>query len=291
MTTRRDFLKQAGIASASALVLPQLAFRADKAVGLQLYSLREYIGKDVKGVLAKVAAAGYREVETYGYSAKGGFWGLPAKEFAKVLKDNGLKSPSGHYDMGPYLASNGTDDSTIKAYIEAAHILGSPYVTIPWFGGELTKSADGFKKAAAMFSKAAELCKKSGLQMAYHNHDFEFKQFGDVNGYDILLKETDASLLKMEADLYWVVRAGKDPLALFSANPGRYVMWHIKDMDKTNNSRNTEVGNGQVDFKKIFAHAKHAGVKHFFVEQENFTDIDPYVSITKSAQYVKKSLF
>ncbi|RYD69534.1 MAG: sugar phosphate isomerase/epimerase, partial [Sphingobacteriales bacterium] len=126
----------------------------------------------------------------------------------------------------------------------------------------------------------------AGIQMAYHNHDFEFKDFDGKTGFDILLAETDPGLVKIEMDIYWVVRGGADPVDLFKKHPGRFPLWHVKDMDKTDPGRNTEVGTGKIDFKKIFAHAKLAGLDFPFVEQENFT-IDPYESIAKSAAYLK----
>lgn len=288
MNSRRTFLKQAGLAAAGALVLPSYACSAPaKTVGLQLYSLRVQLPKDVRGTIAEVAKAGYKEVETYGYSLKDKFWGLDPKSFNTLLGDNGLKAPSGHYGMDKFITDGNADE--LKTYIDAAKVIGSEYIVVPYLGDSLRKTPDDYKKVAARLNEAATLCKASGLKLGYHNHNFEFEKHGDVTGYEILLKETDPKLVQFEADLYWVVRSGNDPVKLFEQNPGRFPMWHVKDMDKADNTINTEVGSGKIDFKAIYKHAKLAGLKHLIVEQENFS-LDPYVSIKQSADYIKKDI-
>ena len=288
MNSRRTFLKQAGIAAAGALIIPSYACSApNKIIGLQLYSLRLQLPKDVKGTIEKVAQAGYKEVETYGYSVKDKFWGLDPKSFKSLLKDNGLTAPSGHYGMDKFITDGNQDE--LKSYIEAAKIIDSEFITVPYLGDSLRKTPDDYKKVAARLNEAATLCKASGLKLAYHNHNFEFEKHGDVTGYEIMLKETDPKLVQFELDLYWVVRSGNDPAKLFAEHPGRFPMWHVKDMDKANNTINTEVGSGTINFKDIYSHAKEAGLKHFIVEQENFS-LDPYVSIKQSADYIKKNI-
>ncbi len=291
MNTRRDFIKQSSLLAAGVAFIPSFAcsMAASKhAVGLQLYSLRDIIGKDIKGIIEKVAAIGYKEVETYGYSAKGGFWGLDAKAFATLLKQNGLKSPSGHFEMDGYIGGKSSDG--LKSYIEAANALDSEYVTVPWLDVSLRKTADDYKKIANKLNDAGNLCKAAGLKLAYHNHDFEFKKFNGITGFDIMLNETDKKLVDFELDLYWVARSGIDPLALFKANPKRFTMWHVKDMDKKNKDANTEIGEGDVNFKSIFANAKLAGVKHFFVEHETNYKPNELGSIKTSFDYVKNQL-
>ncbi|RZK31455.1 MAG: sugar phosphate isomerase/epimerase [Hymenobacter sp.] len=289
MTQRRDFLKQVGLLSAVSLAAPGLLLAAPAApkVGLQLYSLREYIGKDVKGTLAKVAKAGYQTVETYGYSRDTHFWGLTAPEFKAALAANGLTTTSGHYDLGSFMSTGNEDDLT--AYIQAAKASGQTYVIVPYLDAKVRTSVADFKAIAAKLNQAGARCKAAGLRLAYHNHDFEFKAIDGTMLYDVMLKETDPALVDFEMDLYWVVRAGHDPLALFKQHPGRFPLWHVKDMDKAKPELNTEVGAGSIDFKKIFAHASEAGFKHPFVEQENF-GMDAYQSIAQSAAYIKKSL-
>lgn len=290
MNSRRNFIKQAGLAAAGALVLPSFACSAlapSKKLGLQLYSLREQLPKDVRGTIAKVAQAGYSEVETYGYSLKDKFWGLDPKEFKNLLIEHNLSSPSGHYGMDKYLG--GGSDDELKSYIEAANIVGGEYIVIPYLGDAIRKTADDWKKLADRMNQASAICKNSGLKLAYHNHNFEFDKLAEGTGYDILLKGTDPKAVQFELDLYWVVRSGNDPVKLFTEHPGRFPMWHVKDMDKTNNGINTEVGSGSIDFKKIYESAKLAGLKHLIVEQENFS-LDPYVSIKQSADYIKKDI-
>jgi sugar phosphate isomerase/epimerase len=288
MNSRRTFIKQTGMAAAAALLLPSFTYaKSPKVVGLQLYTLRVQLPADVRGVMAKVAAAGYKEVETFGYSVKNKYWGLDPMAFKNVLIENGLKAPSGHYTVDELMTKGGTDD--LKTFIEAASTIGSEYLTVPYLAEPWRQNADDYKKIAARLNQAAELCQASGLKLAYHNHDFEFKPWGDTTGYDILLKETDKKLVSFELDLYWAVRSGNDPVKLFAANPGRFPMWHIKDMDKANNKINTEVGTGTIDFKAIFKSAKVAGLKHAIMEQENFS-LDPFVSIKQSADYIKAQL-
>jgi sugar phosphate isomerase/epimerase len=287
--SRRKFIKQAGLISAGVMLAPKLfAERSAPVVGLQLYSLRDQLPKDVKGGIEKVAAAGYKEVEPFGYSKKNGFWGLDAKAFSRLLKANGLTTPSAHFGMDQYFVEGKTDD--LQTYIEAANITDMKYVIIPSINGEVLKSADQFKTVAEKMNKAAEMCKTAGLKLGYHNHNFEWKPVDGTTFYDVVLKETDPALVHMEMDIFWVVRAGQDPVKLFEAHPGRFALCHIKDRDKTNTDINTEIGKGSIDFKSILSHAKLAGLKHFIVEQENYINIDPFVSIKESAHYCKNVL-
>lgn len=289
MIKRRDFLITSGLALGAVAIAPSLAFSAKpKNIGLQLYTLRDDFSKNVKGVLEHVAKSGYKEVETYGYSGKDGFFGTSAKDFKKIMNDNGLKAPSGHYDFNSFIKDNNAD--FLKASIECAKQLESEYITVPYLDENLRHDLDGFKRIAQKINEAAVLCKQSGLKLAYHNHDFEFNKFGDKTGYDILLQETDKKLVDFELDIYWAVRSGNDPLTLFKANPGRFTMWHVKDMDKSKAEWNTEIGDGSIDFKTIFAEAKLSGMKHFFVEQETNYSPNPLESIKTSSDYVTKQL-
>lgn len=272
--------------AAAALLAPSFAFAArEKVVGLQLYSLRDDLPKDVKGVLEKVAKAGFKEVETYGFSIKDQFWGLTPQELKKILDDNGLKAVSGHYS---YLIDDNPEE--LNAAIAAAKVLGSEYVTVPWLDQSIRKTADDYKKLAIKINKAGQVCKDAGIRLAYHNHNFEFDKHGDTTGFEILLSGTDKSLVDFELDLYWVVRSGKDPIKLFKENPGRFTMWHVKDMDKNKKEWNTEVGQGSINFKTIFAAAKLSGMKHFFVEHETNYKPNPIESVASSCAYIKKEL-
>jgi sugar phosphate isomerase/epimerase len=286
---RRAFLQQSAILSAGILAMPEMAFGNKQKIGLQLYTLRESVAKDVPGVFKQVANAGYKELEMFGLSAENKFFGHSVKEIAELLKQNNLSSPSGHYMPEKFLFNNGNGDD-VKNLCDVANALGNAYLIIPWMSEEKRNSIEKYKILAERINKAGELCKSANLQLAYHNHDFEFINFGGEHGYDILLKNTDSNLVKMEMDLYWVVRAGYDPIALFNAHPGRFHLWHVKDMNKADKTQNTEVGNGSIDFKTIFANAKLAGVKHYIVEQENNYVPDFYGSIAASNKVVKKLL-
>jgi sugar phosphate isomerase/epimerase len=289
MTTRRTFLAQAGLITAGVMMKPNfLSAKGSNTVGLQLYSLRNELPKDVKGVIAQVAKAGYKEVETFGFNKQTGYWGLPGKDFSQLLKDNGLTTPSGHYGLDQYFGEGKTDD--LKAYIEVANTIGQTYVIIPSLNHNFIKTVDDCKGVAEKMNKIAEICKASGLKLGYHNHNFEWHPVGDTTFYDVVLNNTDPKLVNMEMDIYWVVRAGQDPVAIFEKHPGRFTFVHVKDRDKTNGNLNTEIGTGDIDFKTILGKAKLGGIKHFIVEQENYTNIDPYVSITQSAAYLKNTL-
>lgn len=289
MTQRRDFLKQAGALAAVACARPSLllAAPAPLKIGLQLYSLRETIGQDLKGTLAKIARAGYQEVETYGYSVEKGFWGLKPAEFKAALAANGLSTSSGHYELGEFMRTGQV--AALQPSLDAARACGQRYVIVPHLDEGVRKSVADFKTLAARLNQAGALCQKAGLRLGYHNHDFEFKSIGGVTLFDVMLKETDPKLVDFELDLYWVVRAGQDPVQLMQAHPRRFPLWHVKDMDKAKPELNTEVGAGSVDFRKIFAQARTAGLQHIFVEQENF-GMDAYQSIAQSAAYIKKTL-
>jgi sugar phosphate isomerase/epimerase len=142
---------------------------------------------------------------------------------------------------------------------------------------------------ADVFNKAAEKCHAAGIQFCYHNHDFEFDQQDGKYPYDVLLENTDPKLVKMEMDLYWVSKAGQDPMKLIEQHPGRFPLWHLKDMDNTSAHAFTEVGNGVIDFKKIFTEKAASGMKYFFVEQDKCPG-SPYDSISQSISYIKKNL-
>jgi len=290
MTNRRTFLAQVGLASAAIMVAPELLKAEERHYpGLQLYTLRDQLPKDVKGVIPKVAKAGYKEVETFGYDMKTGYWGLKEKDFSKLLKDNGLTTPSGHYGIDSFFGKG--DTAELKKYIEVANTLGQTYVVIPSLDGDFIKTVDECKAVAEKMNKAAEICKASGLKLGYHNHNFEWKPLkGGGTFYDTILAGTDPKLVHMEMDIFWVVRAGQDPIKILDKHKGRYALVHVKDRDKANPDINTEIGKGSIDFKAIIPKARAAGVTHFIMEQENFTNIDPYVSITESCNYMKNTL-
>ena len=285
--TRRRFLEGAGAVASSAFVLPQP--RTYK-LGLQLYTVRAALRQDVDGTLSRVAGLGYEELETYGFEPEGlRYYGLDAKAFATRLSDLSLSTPSGHYDLNRQVR---TSVDELKRYmercIEGARALGQSYITWPLVDPD-ARTVDGFKVVAERLNLAGEQARAAKLQVAYHNHDFEFVDHNGTRGYDIILKETDPALVKLQVDLYWVARAAQKPQELFRRAPGRFVMWHVKDVHPLNRGY-TEVGNGTIDFTAIWPDAELAGLQHFFVEQGgNFTH-DPMRSITDSAEYVKRVL-
>lgn len=290
MIKRRDFLINTGLALGALTIAPSFAFNSKKkAIGIQLWTLRETLPKDVKGVLEQISKAGFSEVETFGFSLKNGFFGTSVHDFKSMLDDNGLKATSNHFDFNSIIKDGNTD--LIKSYIETAKHLESEYVTIPYIVSELRgTSGDDYKKLALQINKMGELCKAQGLKLAYHNHAFEFTKFGSTNGYEILLNETDKNVVDFEMDLYWVVRAGYNPLQLFKEHPGRFTMWHVKDMDKLNPDFNAEIGTGSIDFKTIFNQAKLSGMKRFFLEHESNYKPNPIESAALSYKYIKNNL-
>lgn len=289
MTTRRNFIKQTGVVTAGAWLLPSLVKRhSGKQIGIQLWTVRDVIGKDVKGTIEQIAADGYKQVEIFLYSDDHKLWGMTSKEFRKLIDTNGLTSPSGHYMFGSYFEDGNLD--MVNLSIDVAHDLGSEYITIPSIDDKFKNSLDACKATAEKFNKLGEICKKAGLKLAYHNHNIEFKQFGDTYGYEVWLKNTDPALINFEMDIYWLVRAGKDPVTLFGQFPHRFPMWHVKDMDKKDPEENANVGDGSIDFKKIFANAHLSGMKYFFVEQESNYQPDVMGAAKADAVYIKKEL-
>ena len=280
LISRAAFLKT----SALALGIPFLSqenaeAKTLKTVGLQLYTLRDDMGKNPQGTLKKVAAIGYKEVETFGFG-EGKFFGQTPKAFKTFLDGLGLKTPSGHY-MPTQLKKdwNATVDSAAEA--------GQQFMMCAYLFPDERKTLDDYKKFAELFNQAGEVCQKAGIQFGYHNHDFEFVTLDGQVPYDVLLKETDAKLVKMELDLYWVTFAGKDPVELFKQNPGRFPLVHLKDMAKTAKREFAEVGTGSIDFQRILDARKTAGIKHFFVEQD-VCAIPPIEAIAISYKNVKK---
>ncbi|WP_316632958.1 sugar phosphate isomerase/epimerase [uncultured Flavobacterium sp.] len=289
MVTRRSFIINTSLAATAVLAIPSLAFTMNKKeIGLQLYTLRDELPKDVKLTLERVAAVGFTTVETYGFSIKDQFWGLSPIELKKILDKNGLKAISGHYNLGSFLADGNTTE--LLAAVEAAKVLNNEYLTIPWVDEPFRKNIADYKIIASRLNQAAKVCANAGLKLAYHNHDFEFQKYDGITGYEILLKETDKDLVYFELDLYWVVRSGNDPLKLFKENPERFKMWHVKDMDKKTPALNTEIGSGSIDFKTIFKEAKQSGMNHFFVEQEHNYNPNPFESIKESCDFISKNL-
>jgi sugar phosphate isomerase/epimerase len=293
MTSRRDFLASAALLSAGILVAPSLLAAPKKQyIGLQLYTVRDAMAKDPAGTLAQLAKIGYTSVEGATYTGTQKFYGMTPKEFAAVLKQNGLIMPSSHYRLGEEQANGapvlGTMLHDWDRAVDDAAAAGVKYMVCAYLAQSERGTMDHYKYVAEQLNKAGERCQKAGLQLCYHNHDFEFVPQDGKLPFDLLLT-TDKKLVQMELDLYWATKAGQDPLTLFKQHPGRFPLWHVKDMDKTPQKAFTEVGNGSIDFKKIFAQAQLAGLQYFFVEQDT-TPGSPFDSVTQSIAYIKKNL-
>ena len=293
MSTRRTFIKQTSLATSGLFLMKNRWLKPEQLIGLQLYTVRNEIFKDVEGTIAKVAGIGYNSVELFGYG-NGKFFGKTPAEFLAILKKNHLKTPSGHYSIDSYLSKGDEDD--LKKTLAVAAQMGNEFFVIPYLADNMRTSLDDYKKLAAKFNSAGEIAKSAGLKLAYHNHDFEFKDWGGgKTGYEVIMKETDPSLLKLEMDIYWVVRAGQDPIKIIKENPGRIKMWHLKDMsskqppyyDTSGPQFFAPVGSGIINFKEIFKYKKESGMKYFFVEQDQ-TKLPVYEAIAKSFGYVKK---
>ncbi len=293
MTNRRNFIKLASLASAGLFIKASCDPSTAKYIGLQLYTVRDAMAKDPVGTLEKVAKIGYNSLEGATYTGTQQFYGMSATEWKATLNRLNLIMPSNHYLLGQAAMNGQTIKGTIshewdKAVDDAA-AADIKYMVCAFLFESERGTINDYKKLAETFNKAGERCKKSGIQFCYHNHDFEFLPQDGKIPYNILLNETDKDLVKMELDLYWATRAKHDPVELFNQHPGRFPLWHVKDMDKTEKQFFTEVGNGTIDFKRIFKAANKAGLKYFFVEQD-VTPGSPFDSIEQSYNYIKKNL-
>ena len=198
-----------------------------------------------------------------------------------------LTSPSGHYNFGGVLQSGNLD--FWKKVLEAANIMGNEYATVPWLDAN-QRGADTLPKLVELVNKAAELTKAAGMKLAYHNHDFEFKKMDSGKTFlQTLLDGTDPSMVDFELDIYWSSFMNEDAVEWFNKYPGRFTMWHVKDLTTNNEGKkeSTQVGDGVIDFASIFKHKKHAGLKYAFVEQEAYT-MPEEECIKKSIAYMKK---
>lgn len=295
MTTRRQFIQQAGALASAAILSPAFLTRhkTKYKVGLQLYTIREAMEADLKGTLKKVASYGYEDLEIYGFSDFK-YYGLHPKTFKQILEDNNLSTSSGHYGLNKFMGPGTSDDDMMRYVdecIEGAHILKQEYITWPWLDPD-SRTLDKFKIVADKLNRIGERVKKANLAVAYHNHDFEFIEHDGKIGYDIILNETDPALVKMQMDLFWFSHSSKlTTHDYFTKYPGRFVMWHLKDMSKTDRNLHEIMGEGTIDFKAILKDAELAGVNYMFVEQGNNYHPDAMQNVAKSSLYVKNVLF
>jgi len=283
MLTRREFVTNTlggmgllGLFLKSEKVLTKSSRRID-SIGLQLYTVRRELEKEFESTLRKVAAIGYRKVEFAGY------YNRTPSLVKKTLDNLGLSSPSTHLSLQ-------TIAHDLERAIESAKIIEHRYLILGYLQPEERKSLDDYKELADLLNRAGEDCRKANLQLAYHNHDFEFASINGQVPYDLLLRSTDRELVKMELDLYWITKAMRRPEDYFVQYPGRFELFHIKDMDSTPQRFFTEVGRGTIDFKRILEQSRLAGVKHYFIEQDE-TSGSPFESIKTSYEYLKTMRF
>lgn len=298
-SSRRDFLKLSVAAGAAAVALRSpLSLAADPLglpLGLQLYSLREFLPKDLEGTLKQIAAAGYKEVEA------AGFYDRSAKDFKAAVDNVGMRCVSAHYPLAQL-------QPNLDSLIAYASQLGLQYMVCsspslqdpsrvkvapnsPGAHEAWMKAftLDDWKWNASQYNSIGKKVKAAGMQFGYHNHTPEFRKIGATVPYDVLIQETDPSLVTFEMDCGWVSVAGYNPVDYLKKYPTRISMLHVKDFDLkkgTANPHSTELGRGTIDYTKIFAAAKPGQIKHYFVEQEDF-DMPPIEAIKVDADYMK----
>lgn len=279
--TRRSFLESSSLAVLAAMTgVKSHAAGAGtgplgRPIGLQLYTVREAAGRDLLGTLKQLQTIGYREVET------AGFYGKSGKELRKILADHGMTAPSAHSSMGDL-------QKGMQKLVDGAAEVGAKYFicAFPALAGNKPVSAsiareitlDDWKWNAEQLNELGELAKKAGLQAGYHNHNMEFRSYDGVVAFDQLLKWTDPQLITIELDLAWVVTAGLDPVKYLKQYADRISLLHVKDVSKDAvtmvdeiKAQTVEVGRGKIDWKRIFSACDPQHLKHYFVEQENFT--------------------
>lgn len=273
--TRRDFIKSTAMLTAGTALF---SFSADAVpvndVGIQLYSVRNDMLKDAAGTLKKLAAIGYKEIESAG-SEKGSYYGLQPKEMKRICQDLGMNLRSGHVHI---------DKNWQKTVDEAAEA-GQTYIicsTMPQNG----QTVSNYKHVADIFNQSADVAEKAGLIFGYHNHNYEFEQDNGQVLYDVLLTHTDPAKVKFELDLGWLILSGNDATTYFLKFPGRFPLWHLKDMDK-NAKHSTEFGKGDISLKELLVQAKRSGMKYYFVEQEEYS-MAPLEAMKYDFNYLKK---
>lgn len=276
MISRRQFIQQTGIFSAGAICLPSFLLPPNHTenIGIQLYSVRNEMLADATGTLKKLAALGFKQIESAG-SEKGHYYGLTPKEMKSTCADLGMTLSSGHIHL----------DEHWQKTLEDAVASGQEYLicsSLPTEG----QTIDNYKKAAEAFNKAGEEAAKAHIRFGYHNHDVEFQQDNGQLLYEVLLKETDPQYVHMELDLGWVYAAGFDPVAFIQKHPKRFELWHLKDMDPVK-KHSTELGRGGLPVAKLLAMKELSGLKYCYVEQEEYAHT-AFESLAEDLQFLKK---
>jgi sugar phosphate isomerase/epimerase len=248
------------------------ARRIDR-IGLQLYTVRSALIKDLEGTLDAIATAGITELEFAGYYNKDAAW------WTSALKQRGFTAPATHEGMP-------ATDAEWAPIFERAKTIGHEIVIVPSPRVKVRTEKTSWMEFAARMNTGAQMAKAAGLRFGFHNHDQEFRAVEDTTPYEILIKETDPSLVLFEMDIFWTVKAGQDPLALMKRLGKRIVCVHVKDATAAPELKMTEVGAGTIDFKTILKQGRANGLQHWFIEHDNPTDA--IASITASAAAMKK---
>jgi sugar phosphate isomerase/epimerase len=281
MITRRNFVKKGVLLAAAAPFMNNVLMansRPSGKTGLALYTIRDAMEKDPAAALAEVSAAGYDWVEAASYSNRK-FYGMKPEQFGRLVKKAGLDLVSTHNHIAP-----DNDDIMVEDAVEAGLI----YLILPELPKQWGGTLDGYKMAADYFNIAGEKCKKAGLKFGFHNHQIEFKEIDGRVPYDILVENTEAGLVRFELDLAWITAAGKNPLDYFKKYPGRFELWHLKDLNPQ--MQDATLGEGIIDFVPIIAKARDSGMKYWFVEQDDCRTHSPMESIVISRNYFLERL-
>ncbi len=289
MHKRKEFLKLSGSAVLGLALSSCKGATAStgngsiKNLGIQLYTLRDDLPKNPRGVLKQLASFGYKEIESY-EGAEGMFWGMGNTGFKNYMDELGMKIVSSHCDY--------KKDFDKKAAEAAA--IGMSYLICPWIGRQ--KALDDYKRIADEFNTAAEICRKNGIRFAYHNHDYSFRLQNGQHPQDILMQHANHANMDFEMDIYWVVSAEQDPVAWLRKYPNRFRLCHIKDRKKGIAPKSGEpnlsciVGAGSIHFASILKEAKKYGMKHYILEQEAYEKA-PIECVKEGADYLTNLKF
>lgn len=282
---RKDFIKLSSLGFLGLYSCGISHFKNRKrTLAIQLYTVRDAVAANPEKTLERLAGMGFTGLEIYGYD--GTFFGKTSKEFQNILKNTGLRVISSHHTTGIFNKEQGTLLDNWEKSVEDLHFIGSEYMVCSYLFPE-ERTIENYKKLPELFEKSGKVTKDAGIQFAYHNHDFEFEKFdGTRNVYDYILDNSSPELVKMELDLYWIAKAGIDPLLYFEKYPKRFPLWHVKDM-KAGSKDFTEIGNGTIDFERIFKAKEQAGLQYWFLEQDS-SDKDIFESIAISKKNISR---
>ena len=276
---RRSFIKTTIAGATAAIVVPSFACSpGERKTGLILYTVRNEMDKDAEGTLDRIAGMGYNWLEAASY-ADGSFYGRKPADFRRMIESRGMELISSH---------NGLDHDNLDEVVGAASEAGLKYLVIPSLPHQWINSADALKKTADFMNMAGGKCRENGMKLGFHNHTVEFEPVKGQIPMDVFLENTDAGLVTFQLDLAWITKSGNDPLAYFEKYPGRFELWHVKDLSEE--GHDATLGEGTMDFKPIFAGASTAGMKYFFIEQDNCRTHTPLESIEISRNYLLENI-